>query len=414
MGYKKKAIRGVLWITSLRGITRIASFIRLAILGRILTPLEFGFFGIASLLLLFLEIFTETGINVFLVQHKGDIKEYINSAWVVSLLRGVVLFLIIVVTADLISNFFNAPDSISIILLIAFVPLIRGFINPAIVTFQKELLFHREFGLRSILFLVEVFVSIVAVLITKNATSFVWGLIASAMVEVVLSHILIPIRPRLEFEFKKIKHIILRGWWVTLTGIFSYFADNGDNLIVGKILGSSTLGIYQVAYKFSTLPISEVTNVVNQVIFPVYSKFSDDKARVSKAFVKVTALTSIAAIVIGVPIFIFAHPLIQFLMGNQWLDAVPAIRILVIYGIFRTIFGSFSPLFLALGKQDYVAKMTFVRVVGLAIFIVPLVNAYGMVGAGYAMMISVIVEIPVIIFFTLKVFKHKLNNLKSR
>src|SRR5215216_2138171 len=99
MGYTKIAAKGISWISLLRISTRVITILRLSILGRILTPTQFGFFGIASLVLALLEVLTETGINVFLVQEKKEIKEYINSAWVVSIIRGVVLSIAILVLA---------------------------------------------------------------------------------------------------------------------------------------------------------------------------------------------------------------------------------------------------------------------------------------------------------------------------
>jgi O-antigen/teichoic acid export membrane protein len=250
---------------------------------------------------------------------------------------------------------------------------------------------------------VDAVVSVGVAFLTDSASAFVWGLIASAILEVILSFILIPLHPKFSFEPSKVKLVISRGLWVNLTGIFSYFADNGDNIAVGKILGASSLGIYQVAYKFSTLPISEIANVVNQVIFPVLSKFSDDKERLRKAFFRMTAVNSVGAVSLGLPIFLLAGPIILIFMGEQWLSAVPIIRILAVYGIIRTVFGSFSALFLSVGKQEYVAKMLFVRFLGLLIFVVPLVSIFSMEGAAYAMLISCIVEIPVIIYFTVKV-----------
>ena len=304
MGYKSNALKGVSWITLLRGLTRIVTILRLSVLGRLLTPAEFGFFGIASLLLSLLEILTETGINVFLVQEKKDLKEYINSAWIVSLLRGIILTIVIILTAPIITSFFYSPEALNIIFLISIVPFIRWFIIPEIITDQKDLSFDKEFRLRFVLFLVDVGVSITVGFITRSAESFVWGLIASALIEVILSYVLFPLRPKLKGELEQIKLILRRGFWVTVTGIFSYFADNGDNITVGKLLGSGSLGIYQIAYKFSTLPISEITNVVNQVIFPVYTKFHNDRERLIKAFIKVTFASSLVGIVLGSGIFL--------------------------------------------------------------------------------------------------------------
>lgn len=405
MGYSRDALKGVSWITLLRFLSRIISFIRLGILGRLLTPVQFGFFGIASLLLSLLEVFTETGINVFLVQERSDINEYVSSAWMVSMIRGLLLSLLILFLSPYIASFFTSPSARSIISLIAIVPFIRGFINPAIVIYPKELFFDKEFKLRSFLFAIEAFVSVITGIITRSAVCFVYGLIASVIFEVILSYTLIPTRPKFSFEFKKLKKVVHSGSWVTISGIFSYFADNTDNITVGKILGSSTLGVYQVAYKFSTLPISEITNVVNMVIFPVYSKFSHDKGRLKKNFLKVTIASSITAFILSSVIFIFAKPIILIVMGNNWVSAVPAIKILSIYGFLRTVFGNFAPLFLSLQKQSWVAKTTFIRVFGLALIIIPMVRLYGMVGAGLAMFISIIIEIPAILFFAKKIFE---------
>lgn len=404
MGYTKTAAKGVSWIGLLRVSTRIITILRLSILGRILTPAQFGYFGIASLVLALLEVLTETGINVFLVQEKRPLKEFINSAWIVSIVRGIILSLIIILLTPLIVTFFNAPGAYETLLLIAIVPFIRGFINPAIITYQKDLLFAKEFKLRFVLFFIDVLVSIIFALLTRSASAFVYGLIASALIEVILSYVLIPIWPKMQFELHKVKLIIKRGWWVTMTGIFSYLADNGDNIAVGKIIGSSALGIYQVAYKLSTLPISEITNVVNQVMFPVYVKFADDKIRLRNAFLKVTGVSSVVALILGSILFFFAEPIILISMGDQWTAAIPVIQILAIYGILRTMFGNFAPVFLSLGKQNYVAQMTFVRVTALLISVIPLVMMFGMVGAGYAMLLSIIVEIPVILFFVYKIF----------
>lgn len=403
MGYKRDAIKGVTWMTLLRGFTRIFTFVRLAILGRLLTPIQFGYFGIASLLLSLLEILTETGINIFLVQEKSHISEYIHSAWIVSIARGIILSVAIFLSAPLIASFFKSPQAVIVIQLTSLVPLVRGFINPAIITYQKELYFHKEFRFRTTLFFVDVVFSIIAGFLTKNAVSFTCGLLASAVVEVILSYLLIPLRPKFIFELDKVKHVIKKGWWVTLTGIFSYFADNGDNITVGKVLGSASLGIYQVAYKFSTLPISEITNVVNQVMFPVFVKFSDDKPRLRSAFMKVTLATTIGSILLGLTIFVLSRPLIFLFMGDQWGAAVPAIQILSLYGILRTMFGNFAPLFLSVGKQELIAWTTLIRCLTLAICVIPLTLHFGMVGAGVAMLISMFIEIPAIMYFSRRV-----------
>jgi O-antigen/teichoic acid export membrane protein len=76
-----------------------------------------------------------------------------------------------------------------------------------------------------------------------------------------------------------------------------------------------------------------------------------------------------------------------------------------VYGVLRAISGSASALFLGVEKQRYVTLMTFARFAGLAITIYPFVKMFGLIGAGYSALISVIVEIPIIIYYVFKILK---------
>lgn len=405
MGYTSHAIKGASWTSALRVTTRLLTFVRIAVLARLLTPAQFGVFGIGSLFLALLEVFTETGVNVVLIQEDKDLKEYVNDAWIVSIARGVFIAVIIVLLAPFVSSFFHSPQAYSLILLMSMIPFIRGFINPSIVRYQKDLLFDKEFWLRFSIFMVDTFVAISFAFIFRDPTSFAFGMIAGAILEVILSFLFISPRPTFSFVPQKIKYILHRGKWVTVYGVFSFFAENGDNIVVGRILGSSPLGVYQVAYKFSTLPISEVTDVVSKVVFPVYSKISDDRIRLRNAFIKTSGIIIGGVLLLGGIIYFFSEKIIILFLGDSWISAIPVIKILAIYGVVRAIFGSVSALFLAIKKQEYVTIMIFVRFFVLLLTIVPLTTLYGLVGAAYAALISALLELPVILFLLKKVFR---------
>lgn len=405
MGYTKIAIKGISWMSIFRIITRALSFLKIAVLARVLTPSQFGVFGIASLALAFLEILTETGVNIILIQAKKDIKEYIDSAWVVSIIRGVIISIVIIISSPFIASFFKTPEALGILLLISIVPLIKGFINPAEVKFRKELNFSYEFWFRSFIFLVDSVVVVFFALITHSVYSLVFGLLAGAIVEVIVSFILIKPIPKLKFKSNYLKEIFHKGKWITAYGILNYFSENGDNIIVGRVLGSSALGIYQMAYKISILPISEVSDVISQVVFPVYTKIEGDIERLIKAYLRTIAVIFVGALTIGMLVFLFPTEIVRLILGPQWLSAAPVLKILAIYGILRTIAGPSSALFLSRGKQNYVTAMTFIRFLTLIITIYPLVLMYGMIGAGYSALISVLAELPVIIYFNIKILR---------
>jgi len=408
MGYTNRTIQGISWMSGFRAATRIFAFVKTAVLARILTPAQFGIFGIASLVLVFLEVITETGINVFLIQSKGNINKYISSAWVVSLLRGVIISLLLALTAPFIASFFHTPEATTILLFMSLVPFVRGFINPASIKFQKELQFNAEFWYRTAIFFFDAAIAIIVGYLTHSVYSLVWGLLAGALLEVVLSFILFRPRPRLLTEKNYFQEIFHHGKWVTMYGILGYFTDNGDNVVVGRLLGSASLGLYQMAYKISILPISEVSDVVSKVVFPVFTKIAGDKKRLFRAFLKTNIFAFSASFSLGAIIFLFPKQIILILLGEAWLSAAPVLQVLAVYGILRTVAGPSTALFLSLGKQKYITAMLFIRFLGLALTIYPLVSFYGLMGAGYSALISVIVETPVVIYFVYKTFKNSL------
>lgn len=405
MGYKTKVFKGVGWISAFKVLSRLASFLKIAVIARILTPAQFGVFGIASLLLIFLEIITETGINIILIQDNKDIKKYINSAWIVSIFRGFFLFFLIIVFSPFIVYFFNSPNAQSVILLISLVPLIRGFINPAIVRFQKELKFKYEFIFRSSVFLTDAFFTAVFVFLTQSAYGLILGLISGALLEVFLSFIFVKPIPKFAFDKAYIRHVFHRGKWVTASSVFGYFGDQGDDIVVGRILGSQGLGIYQMIYKISILPLSEISDSINRVVFPVYAKIENDRKRLKKAFVKTTLFISFLTFLLGFIIFIYPNEIILIILGSNWLIGSAALRVLSIYGIIRGINGSVTALFFAIKKQSYVTVMSFTRLVVLGIAIFPLVLSYGIVGAAYAALLSAMFEIIIVIYYLHVVFK---------
>lgn len=405
MGYTRNVITGVSWTWALKFSSRAISFLSVILLARILSPSQFGVYGIAMLVLALLESLTETGVNVLLIQEKGKVEKFLSSAWIVSIVRGIVISVLILIFSPFISSFFNSPDSFTILLLIAIVPLLRGFINPSEVKFQKELNFSKEFWYRLVITVFSTFVSIILAYITHSASSLVIGLIAGALLQVILSFLFISPRPNFSINKEYFYVILNKGKWITLSGIFSYLFHNFDNIVVGRMLNTGSLGLYQMAYNISMLPITDVADVISKVTFPVYTKISEDKLRLKKAFLKTLFYVSIITIPFGIILELFPKEIVSIVLGQKWLGIVGVLRILVIFGVIHGISGLSQALFLSVEKQKYVTVITLVSIISLAVTIVPLVTAYGIYGAGLSALIGSLVPLPFMFYYVVKVLK---------
>jgi len=410
MSYFHTTLRGLTWATALRVFIRGLTVLRTAILARLLLPVDFGAFGIASMTLYLMEIFTETGINSFLIQEKDDLDRYVNTAWLVSIIRGTLISLIILTTSSLVSTFFHAPDTLPLLYLTSVIPFIRGFINPASIKFQKQLDFHKEFFYRSAILIPETVATLLFVFNNHSALGLIQGLVVSAVVEVILSFVVISPRPRVHFELAQVRLILGRGKWVTGYGLLDYIYSQGDNIVVGRVLGQTPLGIYQNAYKICALPLTEVVNVFYTVSFPLFTNMREDLTRLRRGVLKTISVMFMVNLAVSVLIFLLANPLVLLLLGPNWLSAVPVIRVLAFLGVVRGTVNSFNPLFMALKKAKYVTIITLFSTLGLLITIYPLVIKYGIVGAGLSAMIGAGVALPIAAFFTIRTFRELKNS----
>ena len=389
----------------LRGVTRVIAFAKTAILARLLLPAQFGLFGVASLMLELLEVLTETGINVVLVQEKKDINAFISTSWIVSIVRGLLIALLIVVATPVITLFFKSPEAAPLLYLMATVPFIRGFINPSEVKFQKNLEFNKEFWFRFAIFGLDTLTAVTLAYITHSPAALIWGLIVGAILEVILSFIFTKPRPSFVFEAEKLKSVVSRGKWMTGAGIFSYLFQHGDDIVVGRRLGQSAPGLYQAASRISTLPITEVSDTIGKVTFPVYVGISEDKARLKKAYIKMLMAISFLVIPFGVLLFVFASKATTIILGENWLEAVPILKVLAVFGSLKAVINSCYPLLLGLGKQKQVMAITLAGIFGLGLSIIPLTRGYGLVGTALSTIIGLLVSAPVAFYYTRRVFK---------
>lgn len=406
MGYFKQTMVSISWVSAFRVAYRSLSIVRTAILARLLTPIQFGDFGIAVLVLGLIEMFTETGINVFFVQHEKDsvFDDYIDTAWVISIFRGIIIALVVLASAVPVSLFFNNPASKNLILCMALVPFIRGFINPAEAKFQKHLHFNQEFYLRTLITLADAAAALGIVYLYRTPMGLVIGLVAGAVVEVIASQLLIHPRPKFIFNTQKGKSIINSGKWVTTAGITAYFVKNGVDMSVGKLLSTQALGIYQMAYKFSVIFVDELVEMTNRVAFPVYAKIGGDRSRLKKAFLKTyVSFILIVGILMGL-VALFAKPIVEILLGPTWIATTQYLQLLSLVGFALAVTNATNPLFLAVKKQNYLSHVIFGQLIVFILLMIPTIHTPSLDRIILVYLGSIVASIPLRTYYTLKIF----------
>ena len=380
----KRVVRGGMWVFALRFTNRGLGFIRTIILARLLAPEDFGLLGIAMLAIATLETFSQTGFQAALIQKKENADSYLDTAWTVSAIRGGLLFLILFFSAPLVATFFNSPQATLVIKVIAVSTLLSGFRNIGIIFFQKDLEFNKQFSYELSATLVDLTIAITLAFMLRNVWALVWGGVAANFVRLFMSYILHPYRPQIRFSKGEFKELFGFGKWVLGSSILIFLLSQGDDIFVGKMLGVTALGFYQMAYLISNLPATEVTHVISQVTFPAYSKLQNDVKRLREAYLDVLQLTAFISIPLAGGIFILAPDFTRIFLGEKWMPMVPAMQVLCVLGALRSVGAVSGPIFLALGRPDIEAKLSAAQLVLLAILIYPLTEKWGITGTAAA------------------------------
>jgi len=410
----QRVIHAGFWAFALRITDRLFGLARTIVLARVLSPNDFGLFGIALLGLSALNTFSQTGFQKALIQKKGDIKPYLDTAWTVQVIRGFVLAGILFGIAPYVASFFEEPMAAPLLRVLGLSAVFQGLTNIGVVYFQKELEFHKRFIYMFSGTLADLGVAIPAALIVRNAWALVFGLLAGNFVRMAVSYLIHPYRPRVWLDGPKVKELYTFGKWILGSSILVFLLNQGDDIFVGKLLGATMLGFYQMAYRLSNLPATEITHVISQVTFPAYSKLQDEFKTLRRAFLNTIQVIANISFPLAAGVASLSPSFTIIFLGQKWMPMVPAMQILAVWGLIRSLDAATSSLWQAIGRPYMPTYFQLAKLLLLAAIIYPLTDRWGILGTASAVAFeSIIVHIIRWFFITrtlqiapIKVFKR--------
>jgi O-antigen/teichoic acid export membrane protein len=404
-GTADRIIKSGVWAALLNVSDRVLQIIKLIVLARLLSPTDFGLLGIGYLTLGAMRKMSQLGIEQELIQREETIaRSSLDTAWLLKIFRGAALFVVAFVAAPVIAEFFGEPRATNVIRVLGVVPLVVGLENPAIVYFQKDLEFHKEFGLNMSKSVSDVVLSIILAVLLGNVWALVFGALAGNVVRTLVSYAAHEYRPRISFEMSDARQIIGYGKWITGGSIIIFFTTQGDDAFMGWFFTATTLGYYQVAYRFGKAPATEVTQVLTRVLFPAFSELQENRSGTSELFLKSVRLTSFLSVPMAVGIFLVAPVFVESVLGAQWRPATVLLQIVAVHGLVTSIGSISGTVVMARGRPDLRTKWQTLNFVVLFASIYPFALYWGPAGAAAAVVaassITLLVALYIAVGFT--------------
>ena len=291
--------------------------------------------------------------------------------------------------------------------------LLDAFINIGIIYFQKDLEFKKQFFFLCSGLLTNFVVAISAAVIMKNAWALVISSVFASFVRLVMSYILHPFRPRPVIDLEKTKGLFGFGKWALGSNILVFLINKGDDVFVGKFLGAASLGFYQMAFRVSNTPTTEVSHVVSQVTFPAYSKLQDNINGLREAYLKVLRVTAFLSILLAGLIIVLGPDFTRLFLGEKWMPMIPAMQVLIFAGLVRSIQSTTGPLFYASGKPSIDTKWQLLRLFILVGLIYPFTIKWGIMGTSVVVFLSIFLSSIGFLFQATDVIKSSLTDIRK-
>ncbi len=401
----RKVTKGALWVTVSGICSRGLGIISSIILARLLLPSDYGLLAIATAIMSMMQGLTTTGFGSALIQKQKKPEDFLNTAWTFELVKYFILFVILFFLAPLFALFFKEPAAIAVLRVISFSLIFQGLTNIGIIYFRKKLDFKKQFIFNIVPQIIYIIVVIPLAFILRNVWALVWASMVRGLVVCVISYIMHPYRPHLDFNIIKAKKLFNFGKWILGSSIIVILRKQGITMFVGRFLGIPMLGFYDRSEAFSTALFQQLTEIIWQVGYPAYSQLQKVTVRLKRAYLLTLKLLTFFGLPMAGGLLILSWDFTHLFLTDKWIAIVPVIQVLCLSAMIGFITTPAGIMFQAVGRPSIGTKIATAGVVILAITIYPLSLKWGITGTAVSILISTLITLPVHCYMAIKISK---------
>jgi O-antigen/teichoic acid export membrane protein len=352
------------WLMAGQAVERVIGLVSIAILARLLTPTDFGIVAVAGTVVAMVELLSAFGFDWALVRHREPSTDYLNSAWTLRVLLGLLTFAALGLLGPVAAAFYRLPPLKTVLLALGLSSFLASLENVGTVYFRREFAFHKEFLLRAVSKLAGFLVTVSVALNYRSYWALVAGILAVRSSSTAASYALHPYRPRPTLA--SARELFGFSSWLLIGNIVDYCRERFSDLYLGRVFGPRANGLFSVAGELSRMPITEVATPINRV---AYSKYSEDiraNRGVAGSYLEIASFIWMISLPMCAGLIIVATEVVALLLGPRWEDAESVIRLLALGAVFTVMTANTHYVYWAVGHSRIVAGLS---AVGAAIIV---------------------------------------------
>jgi len=348
----RSLVRGVAWTAGVRAPTQLLTWASTLIVARLLTPDDYGLVGMASIFLGLLTLLNEFGLGLTIVTLRELDDAQVAQINGLSIIFGFAAFGVSCVAAIPVAHLFGEPRLANVIVALSLALIASGFRTVPFALLEKELRFRRLALIDGTQALVHAAGAITFASIGLGYWALVAGNLLGAIVaaSLVLASCVHSIAwPR----FRILGSALTFSWHIIVSRISWYVYSNADFFVVGRILGTTALGTYGLAWSLGSVPLDKLSALVSSVTPAYFSAIKTDQPALRRYLLNLTNCIAIIAFPAALGLALVADDFVLVALGRGWEAAIGPLRLLGLYASFRSILPFLTQILNSIGESRF-------------------------------------------------------------
>ena len=409
-----KIFTGVFWSMIQTIVNRSFSFLIKLFLARILFPEDYGLVGMAAVFISFITVFNDLGMGAALVQKKEvELSEdHYHTVFWTGVVFSIFIYLIVSFGIGNFAAWFYEERILKNLIPVLGLGILASPLNivPQVqlnraLDFKKIALINNSSNILSGL------LALLLAILGAGVWSLVFNSVFSILIAIPFYYLSTGWRPSLIWDKKCFKDIFGFGVITTGTGLVNKIKNQIDYILIGKLIGAGSLGIYSFAFIITATFRSHITGIMSQVMYPVYSELQDRPRAMVNYFLKLIKFNAYIVYPIMVYFILFSQYFIPFFFGDKWNEAIGIIKIVSVSVLFHLLVNSETDLIRARGNPSLELKMQIFK----AVIFVPCIALgtfyYGIYGTAIGYLIAKILDVSISVVVLNRLFEIKPGTL---
>jgi O-antigen/teichoic acid export membrane protein len=366
-----RTLKGAAWIGGASVVRLCLRVISVAILARLLTPHEYGVVAGALIAMDFAAMIYTMGLATTLIQRKELRPDHVATAFSSALFLAGLTAVGMWYAAPQISELLQIPELTQILKVLAWLAPFGAF-SVLCEALLARIMQVKKVALRP-LFSFTISTFLVAIPLAWYGFGY-WSLVAMQAVDIIVSAVTLGVAARKllvwpSFSCRAFSELWRLSLGFTVNQPFAYLAQNADRIIIGRVLGTATLGIYTRASFFAATAATLFGNIARLSLFPAMAKVQEDERRLRSGLLRSFSVLALLTLPVSAFCVIFAQELVDLLLGDNWNAAVAPFAILSGTLYFSLAWRNCATLFQALGHPYWITAVLICRAAALIVAI---------------------------------------------